>query len=162
MEGIAGLIHPPHGAPARIRRNGECFELSQRGVIGRWKVIALCGEGASLSLQDVCLPHSQPTANSVPAHHCFSHHDGLCTFPNGPQGSLPPWLRTTGHSSNITEGSGCVLENAEESELGLRRLPAEQLYFYLFYITEILFEKIPTSKVFENRNAVVQLKSNIA
>lgn len=62
VEGIAGLIHPPHGAPARMRRNGECFELSQRGVNGRWKVIALCGEGASLSLQDVCLPHSQPTA----------------------------------------------------------------------------------------------------
>lgn len=40
--------------------------------------------------------------------------------------------------------------------------PTEQLYSALFYMTEILCEKIPIAEVFENRNAVLQLKSNTA
>lgn len=116
------------------------------------EVIVLCSEGASLSLQDVWLPHPPPTTFSAqqPVH--FS--------------KWPLWVRITLAENRwiyfqkilgvLTVFQGML----RRVELVLRRIPAEQLY-YLFYITEVFFEKIPKAKISENRNAVVQLKSNI-
>lgn len=85
VESVARMIHLLCGVLARMRRMASVRSLLSAGVNGRWEVIVPCGEGTSLTLQGVCLPHSLPTDNSVPAHHCFSH-PGLCTFSNGPGG----------------------------------------------------------------------------
>ena len=108
VESVARMIHLLCGVLARMRRMASVRRLLSARVKGRWEVIVPCGEGTSLTLQDVCLPHSLPTDNSVPAHHCFSQ---PVHFSKWPWGSLLPLLKTTGLNSKSTGGSACVLEN---------------------------------------------------
>ena len=112
VESVARMIHLLCGVLARMRRMASVRSSLSAGINGRWEVIAPCGEGTALTLQDVCLPHSLPGWQSCPRPPLFQ--------PSGPVyiskwlcGSLPPLLKTTGHNSKSTGGSAFVLKNTE-------------------------------------------------
>ena len=60
VESVARMIHLLCGVLARMRRMASVRSSLSAGINGRWEVIAPCGEGTALTLQDVCLPHSLP------------------------------------------------------------------------------------------------------